>query len=109
MYALKEAIVTKERFRDDIETTIFYMDMRTFGKDYELYYNRSKTDLRGQFRALSAPLGNPGLDSDQLAIILRGWMAHPRQLPSSSIWWSSQLDFVRRNPPGNWPGFWILN
>jgi heterodisulfide reductase subunit A len=42
MYALKEAIVTKERFRDDIETTIFYMDMRTFGKDYELYYNRSK-------------------------------------------------------------------
>jgi heterodisulfide reductase subunit A len=42
MYALKEAIVTKERFRDDIETTIFYMDMRTFGKDYELYYNRAK-------------------------------------------------------------------
>ncbi|MGD9366396.1 MAG: FAD-dependent oxidoreductase [Desulfobacteraceae bacterium] len=42
MYALKEAIVTKERFRDDIETTIFYMDMRTFGKDYERYYNRSK-------------------------------------------------------------------
>jgi len=42
MYALKEAIVTKERFQDDIETTIFYMDMRTFGKDYELYYNRAR-------------------------------------------------------------------
>ena len=39
MYAIKEAIVTKERFHDDIETTIFYMDMRTYGKDYELYYN----------------------------------------------------------------------
>lgn len=44
MYALKEAIVTKERFKDDIETTIFYMDMRTFGKDYEAYYQRAKDD-----------------------------------------------------------------
>jgi heterodisulfide reductase subunit A len=42
MYALKEAIVTKERFGDDIETTIFFMDMRTFGKDYESYYNRAR-------------------------------------------------------------------
>lgn len=42
MYALKEAIVTKERFQDDIETTIFFMDMRTFGKDYEQYYERAK-------------------------------------------------------------------
>ena len=42
MYALKEAIVTKERFGDDIETTIFYMDMRTFGKDYENYYTRAQ-------------------------------------------------------------------
>ncbi len=42
MYALKEAIVTKERFQNDIETTIFFMDMRTFGKDYELYYDRAR-------------------------------------------------------------------
>ncbi|MDA8141195.1 MAG: FAD-dependent oxidoreductase [Desulfobacteraceae bacterium] len=44
MYALKEAIVTKQRFKGDIETTIFYMDMRTFGKDYEAYYQRAKDD-----------------------------------------------------------------
>jgi heterodisulfide reductase subunit A2 len=44
MYALKEAIVTKERFASDIEATIFYMDMRTCGKDYELYLNRAKND-----------------------------------------------------------------
>lgn len=44
MFALKEAIVTKERFQEDIETTIFYMDMRTFGKDYELYLNRAKDE-----------------------------------------------------------------
>ncbi|MBN1847373.1 MAG: CoB--CoM heterodisulfide reductase iron-sulfur subunit A family protein [Deltaproteobacteria bacterium] len=49
MYGLKEAIVTKERFRDDIETVIFYMDMRTFGKDYELYYQRAKKDFGVRF------------------------------------------------------------
>ena len=49
MFALKEAIVTKERFREDIETTIFYMDMRTFGKDYELYYQRAKDEFGVRF------------------------------------------------------------
>ena len=38
MYALKEAVNTKE-FDEDIETTIFYMDMRTHGKGFEDYMN----------------------------------------------------------------------
>ncbi len=41
MFALKEAVVTRERFQEDIDTTIFYMDMRTSGKDYELYLKRA--------------------------------------------------------------------
>jgi heterodisulfide reductase subunit A len=49
MFALKEAIVTKERFQGDIETTIFYMDMRTMGKDYELYYLRAKNEFGVRF------------------------------------------------------------
>ena len=49
MYALKEAIVTKERFQNDIETVIFYMDMRTSGKDYELYYQRAKNEYGIRF------------------------------------------------------------
>ncbi|MEX1300008.1 MAG: FAD-dependent oxidoreductase, partial [Desulfotignum sp.] len=44
MYALKEAMVTKERFGEDIETTIFFMDMRTHGKGYEEYYNRARDE-----------------------------------------------------------------
>ena len=44
MYALKEAMVTRERFSDEIETVIFYMDMRTYGKDYELYLQRAVND-----------------------------------------------------------------
>jgi len=49
MFALKEAVVTKERFRDDIEAVVFFMDMRTFGKDYELYYERARRDFDVRF------------------------------------------------------------
>ena len=49
MFATKEAIVTRERFKDDIETVIFYMDMRTSGKDYELYYQRAKDEFGVRF------------------------------------------------------------
>jgi len=49
MFATKEAIVTRERFKDDIETVIFYMDMRTSGKDYELYYQRAKAEFGVRF------------------------------------------------------------
>lgn len=44
MFALKEAMVTRERFSDDMETTVFYMDMRTSGKDYEIYLQRAIND-----------------------------------------------------------------
>lgn len=38
MHALKETLTTKD-FSEEIETTIFYMDMRTHGKGYEDYLN----------------------------------------------------------------------
>jgi len=49
MFSLKEAIVTKERFQQSIETTIFYMDMRTFGKEYEQYRDRAENEFNVQF------------------------------------------------------------
>jgi heterodisulfide reductase subunit A2 len=49
MFSLKEAIVTKERFQQSIETTIFYMDIRTFGKDYEHYRQRAENEFGVQF------------------------------------------------------------
>ena len=42
MYAIKEAVIAKDHSEEPLDTTIFYMDMRTFGKDYEKYYNRAK-------------------------------------------------------------------
>ncbi|MCJ7830179.1 MAG: FAD-dependent oxidoreductase, partial [Desulfobacterales bacterium] len=42
MYAVKEAVVAKEHARGDLDCAIFYMDMRTVGKDYEKYYVRAR-------------------------------------------------------------------
>jgi heterodisulfide reductase subunit A2 len=42
MYAIKQAIVTAEHTTGDIEQTIFYMDIRTHGKEFDKYYELAK-------------------------------------------------------------------
>ncbi|MHB9074377.1 MAG: FAD-dependent oxidoreductase [Desulfobaccales bacterium] len=49
MYAIKEAVIAKEHAPYPLETAIFFMDMRTFGKDFELYYNRAKNEQGVRF------------------------------------------------------------
>jgi len=42
MYAIKEAVIAKEHAGDDLECTIFFMDMRTHGKEFERFYNNAQ-------------------------------------------------------------------
>ena len=42
MYAIKEAVIAKEHSGDDLDCSIFFMDMRTHGKDFETFYNNAK-------------------------------------------------------------------
>ena len=48
-YAIKEAIVAKEHAKESLDTAIFYIDMRTYGKDFEKYYNRAEEEARVRF------------------------------------------------------------
>jgi heterodisulfide reductase subunit A2 len=41
MFALKEAVLAKEYGGPEVETTIFYMDMRTFGKGCQQYRDKA--------------------------------------------------------------------
>jgi heterodisulfide reductase subunit A len=43
-YAIKEAVVAQEHSSTPLETTIFLMDIRTFGKGFERYYERAKEE-----------------------------------------------------------------
>lgn len=42
-YGTKQAILAREHVKN-LDVTIFYMDMRTYGKDFEKYYNRAKNE-----------------------------------------------------------------
>jgi heterodisulfide reductase subunit A len=41
MYAVKEAVVAREHAKD-VEPTVFYMDMRSYGKDFDKYVDRAE-------------------------------------------------------------------
>ncbi len=49
MYAIKEAVIAKEHAPYDLDTAIFFMDMRTYGKDFEQYYNRARDESGVRF------------------------------------------------------------
>ncbi|MTI82139.1 MAG: CoB--CoM heterodisulfide reductase iron-sulfur subunit A family protein [Firmicutes bacterium] len=49
MYSIKEAVIAKEHSEHDLDTAIFYMDMRTYGKEFEKYYNRAQEEQGVRF------------------------------------------------------------
>lgn len=61
MYATKQAIIAKEHDKA-IEPTIFYMEMRAFGKDFDKYVDRAKNEygVRYQRAMISAVREEPG-------------------------------------------------
>jgi heterodisulfide reductase subunit A len=48
MYAIKEAMVAKDQV-PDLEASIFMMDMRTHGKDFDRYYQRARNEAGVRF------------------------------------------------------------
>jgi len=48
-YAIKQAMIAKEHSSEPLDTAIFYIDVRTHGKDFERYYNRAKDEMGIRF------------------------------------------------------------
>jgi len=44
MYANKQAVIAKEHSETELDTAIFFMDLRTFGKDFDKYATRARED-----------------------------------------------------------------
>ena len=42
MYAIKEAIIAKEHVGDDLDCAVFFMDIRTPGKEFERFYDNAR-------------------------------------------------------------------
>ncbi len=48
MFAIKEAVIAQEH-TPGLECTIFFMDMRAFGKEFDDYYNRAEKEHKIKF------------------------------------------------------------
>ncbi|MBW2029808.1 MAG: response regulator [Deltaproteobacteria bacterium] len=49
MFAIKEAVIAKEKSQGRIDTCIFYMDLRTFGKGHQRYRERAEKQYGVRF------------------------------------------------------------
>jgi heterodisulfide reductase subunit A len=56
MHATKEAIVAKEHAPGELETDIYFMDMRAYGKGFDRYYERAKAEYGVSFRRCRLPV-----------------------------------------------------
>jgi len=48
MYAIKESVIAMEH-TSGVHCTIFFMDMRAFGKEFDAYYNRAEEEYKVRF------------------------------------------------------------
>jgi heterodisulfide reductase subunit A len=55
MYAVKEAVIAKEHAGSDLDCAIFYIDMRTHGKDFERYYEEARDKHKVRFIRTRVP------------------------------------------------------
>ncbi len=65
MYAIKDAMIAKEHSEHELDAAIFNMDMRSFGKDYEKYYNRAAEQEGVRFvkSRIHSVIEEPGTDN----------------------------------------------
>ncbi|MCL5406394.1 MAG: CoB--CoM heterodisulfide reductase iron-sulfur subunit A family protein [Deltaproteobacteria bacterium] len=69
MYAIKEAVIAKEHAKEGLDTAIFFMDMRTYGKDFERYYDRAREEAGVRFiRSRVHTIAQAAPGSDDLRI-----------------------------------------
>ena len=68
MYAIKEAVIAKEHAGEDLDCAIFFMDMRTHGKDFEKFYINAREKHGVRFIRSRVHTITPLPDSDDLEV-----------------------------------------
>ncbi|MGD8380614.1 MAG: FAD-dependent oxidoreductase [Syntrophobacterales bacterium] len=68
MYAIKEAVIAKEHSKQPLDTAIFFMDMRTYGKEFDKYYMRAEDEIGVRFVRSRVHSVDPVGDSGDLEI-----------------------------------------
>ena len=67
MYAIKQTVIATEHSNDPLDCAVFYMDMRTHGKDFDKYYENAKKEgvrfVRSRIHTI-----NPVSGSDDVSV-----------------------------------------
>jgi heterodisulfide reductase subunit A len=67
MYAIKEALVAREHSKEPLDCAVFFMDMRTYGKGFERYYENAKDKgirfVRSRVHSISRMAGSEDLEA----------------------------------------------
>ncbi|MCX5878973.1 MAG: FAD-dependent oxidoreductase, partial [Deltaproteobacteria bacterium] len=69
MYAIKEAVIAKEHSKEPLDAAIFFMDMRTHGKDFERYYDSAREKHGVRFIRSRVHRIEPVADTGDLALL----------------------------------------
>lgn len=76
MFAIKEALLAKEKCDGQVEAAIFYMDMRTFGKDFQRYRDNAEKDQGVRFVRNRVHSIESGKETGDLKIIFTDPAGH---------------------------------
>ncbi len=68
MFAVKEAVLAKEKFGKNIDTAIMYMDMRTFGRDFQRYRDSAEQESGVRFIKCRIHSIEPAENKDDITI-----------------------------------------
>ncbi len=68
MYAIKEAIIAKEHSKAPLDAAIFFMDMRTMGKEFEKYYWKARDEFGVRFIRSRVHTVDPVPGTDDVAV-----------------------------------------
>ncbi|MCP4682235.1 MAG: FAD-dependent oxidoreductase, partial [Desulfobacterales bacterium] len=72
MYSIKEAVIAKEHSGGDLDCAVFYMDIRTHGKDFERYYDDAREKHGVRFINTRVPTIDKKHGTDDLVIKYTG-------------------------------------
>jgi len=68
MFSIKEALLAKERTDGQVDAAIFYMDMRTFGKNFQRYREKAEKEYNVRFQRSRVHSVEPGGANGDLRI-----------------------------------------
>jgi len=80
MYATKEASITKEA-EPDTDITIFYMDLRAYGKDFQQYYEKAKESGVNYIRGRPSSV----YENEDKSITVRYLDTHTREVNEKTV------------------------